>query len=142
MYNNTLQNEQIYSKFLYNNNEEKPVLASLLERSQKQEIDWGESKISSIQVRWTELVKESIDAIAEDNPYLPDLEVGQEVLAADAVAWVKGSRGLDCRPKVFDNVSKSWKLCDTGSMITVIKKSKEDKGLQLFRYFDKIYGGG
>ena len=127
MYNNTLQNEQIYSKFLYNNNEEKPVLASLLERSQKQEIDYGESKISSIQVRWTELVKKSIDAIAEDNPYLPDLEVGQEVLAADAVAWVKGSRGLDCRPKVFDNVSKSWKLCDTGSMITVIKKSKEDK---------------
>ena len=54
---------------------------------------------------------------------------GQEVPAVHAVAWVNGSRGggFDCRPKVFDGVSKSWKLCDTGSMVTVIKRDKDDK---------------
>ena len=38
-----------------------------------------------------------------------------------------GSKGLDCRPRVFDGISKSWKLCDTGSMVTVVRKTENDK---------------
>ena len=38
----------------------------------------------------------------------------------------KTERGFDCRPQLFDGVSKTWKLCDTGSMLTVIKRSPDD----------------
>ena len=66
--------------------------------------------------------------IADINPYLPNVSAGEVIPAVHAVAWVDGSRGgFDCRPKLFDGVSKSWKLCDTGSMVTVVKRVPEDK---------------
>ena len=52
--------------------------------------------------------------------------MGQEVDPWDVIAWVEGARNVDCRPKVFDGQSKTWKLCDSGSMVTVIKKGPND----------------
>ena len=125
MYANNLQNSQIYSKFLFNNKEEQPVLASLLEQCRKSEVDWGDK--SQIQKVWSARVTESINAIASDNPYLPSMVDGEVVASLDAVGHQDGARGFDCRPRVFDSLSSSWKLCDTGSMISVVKKSPTDK---------------
>ena len=83
MYANKLQNSQIYSKVLFNNKEEQPVLASLLERCRKSEVDWGDK--SQIQKVWSARVTESINAIASDNPYLPSMVDGEVVASLDAV---------------------------------------------------------
>ena len=114
-------NGKIYSKRFKLNSEERPILSSIAERCPKEEVDWG-----NVQERWNSKVAESISAIAEVNPYL-NLSPGVEILGVDAASWDSSLRGLDCRPKLFDGVSKTWKLCDTGSMITVIKKGQEDK---------------
>ena len=59
---------------------------------------------------------------------LPKYQLGEEVSFVDAVAWVQGAQGnLDIRPKHFDKHAKKWRLCDTGSMVTVIQKSPHDK---------------
>ena len=124
MYGNTSYNQQIYSK-LVQKEDEHPVLASLVERCLK-EVDWGEK--TKIQTSWNNRCSEAIQSVADLNPYLPSVVDGEEIPAIHAVAWIDGSRGgFDCRPKLFDGVSKSWKLCDTGSMVTVIKRAKDDK---------------
>ena len=123
MYSDTYKDEKIYTKFLNKNEDENQVLSSLVERCHNE----SNSVRNDIQSHWVERVQKAIEPIAADNPYLSTINVGDEVPAVSAVAWVQGSRGLDCRPKLFDNESKTWKLCDTGSMVTVIKKSKEDK---------------
>ena len=92
-------NSEKYSKFISSINEE-PVLASLLERCRKNEIDWGEKV--QIQNSWSRRVAESVNSIATVNPYLSGIDSGDEIPAISAVAWVKGSYGgLDCRPKLF-----------------------------------------
>ena len=124
MYNNKTNDEirQIYTKNFRIDREEKPVvLASITERCPKQEVDWGR-----VQSDWSDEVTKCIDSIAEVNPYL-DLSPGVEVLGVDAASWDPSVRGLDCRPKLFDANSQSWKLCDTGSMITVVRKGQDDK---------------
>ena len=124
MYGHQPYSGQIYSK-LIEDKPNQPVLASLVERCLK-EVDWGERQ--KIQSHWTNRCSQAISQIADSNPYLPSVVAGQEVPAVHAVAWVDGSRGgFDCRPKLFDGISKTWKLCDTGSMVTVVKRSKDDK---------------
>ena len=118
-------NAEIYSKFVHaiEESECNPVLSALIEQCQEK------SEINSIRIQsqWNAKVTEQLERIADKNPYLPDVEVGEEVPALSAVAWVDGSRNADCRPKVFDGVTKTWKLCDSGSMVTVIRKSPDDK---------------
>ena len=63
--------------------------------------------------------------IAEDNPYLK-MEPYQEISAIDAVNFRPNSYGLDVRPKVFDNATKSWTLIDSGSCLSVIPKKDSD----------------
>ena len=112
-----------YSKLIKINKTETPVLSSLVERCQRKEVDK-----EKIQESWVESCRLAVNSIAEVNPYLPEIVAGDEVSAFKAATWVNGSRGgLDCRPKVFDGVSKTYKLCDTGSMVTVVKKSETDK---------------
>ena len=97
------------------------MLSTLVERCLN-----SENK-SEIQNDWNRRVAEEINEIASINPYLPDLPIGEEIQALEAVAWVNGPRrGVDCRPKVFDGQSRTWKLCDSGSMVTVIKKGPDD----------------
>ena len=121
MYHDTFENYgKIYQKAIKINEEEKPVLSSIAERCPIEEVDWG-----SPQEKWNQKVSECIASIVDVNPYL-SIEPGTEVLAVDATS-LGALSGLDCRPKIFDGVTKTWKLCDTGSMITVVKKGPEDK---------------
>ena len=121
MYNNTYDSfGKIYQKAFKINEEEKPVLSSIAERCPIKEVDWGS------QQDWNQKVAESIASIVDVNPYLSVLEPGTEVLAVDATS-LGALSGLDCRPKIYDSISKTWKLCDTGSMLTVVKKGQEDK---------------
>ena len=112
MYGNTSSYGQIYSK-LIQDKPDQPVLASLVGRCLTEDLQ----EKQKIQDRWKSMCSEAIDQIAEHNPYLPDVIAGEEIPAIDAVAWVQGSRGgFDCRPKLYDGVSKSWKLCDMGNL--------------------------
>ena len=121
----TKDNSEKYSKFIHSINDEEPVLSSLLERCRTDEIDWGAK--AQIQADWNSKIADSIAQIASINPYLSGIGPGEEVPAISAVAWVKGSYGgLDCRPKLFDNATKSYKLMDTGAMVSVVKKSESD----------------
>ena len=97
MYPDTLDSK-IYAKMISEIQEDPPVLASLVEQCR----NLGNSK--QIQQKWSNKIASEISSIAADNPYLPDLVEGDELLAIDAIAWVDGSRGFDTRPKFFDNV--------------------------------------
>ena len=57
------------------------------------------------------MVAKAVDQIADDNPYV-SMQPYQEVSAIDSVNFKPGSYGLDIRPKVYDNVTKSWTLID------------------------------
>ena len=70
-------------------------------------------------------VKEAVDNVAEDNPYMSVKE--GEIAAIDAIRHKPGSYGLDIRPKVFDNISKQWTLLDSGSCVSCIPKTDSDK---------------
>ena len=115
---NFISNGKIYTKLLNESHKEESVISALAERCPKDEVDWG----ITLRSKWDKMVSEAVSQVADVNPYLPDIEVGDEVPALSAIAWVKGAQNLDCRPKVFDGTTKSWKLLDTGSSVTVIKK--------------------
>ena len=118
MYADAEQGAKIYSSFIQNQPEEVQI-SSLAEQSPLSR--------SQIQTQWNSLVASVIEKVAGDNPYLPTILPGQEIPAVEAANFVQGSRGgIDCRPQIFDGVTKTWKLCDTGSMLTVVKKSSED----------------
>ena len=82
MYGNHNNNREIYAKIVQN--EQHPVLASLVERSLKQEVDWGEKQ--KLQQSWSVRVNEAIQSVADVNPYLPAVADGQGVPAVQAVA--------------------------------------------------------
>ena len=116
-----MHEDKIYSKIVNENKEIESVISSVVERCPKDEVDWG------IRSNWEIAVSQALEQAAPINPYLQNLQVGEEVHALEAVAWVKGSQNVDCRPKLFDKLTKTWKLLDTGSAVTVVKKGPEDK---------------
>ena len=63
------------------------------------------------------------DPVVEKNLF-DDIAVGEEVAAIEAVS--QGMFAGDIRPKVFDKISQSWTLCDSGSVITCIPRKPED----------------
>ena len=105
MYNQDIHSEK-YNKIIYKSQEDSPILASLVERCQNQ----SESFKSETQRRWNALVSQSLEPVAEDNPYLVSFQAGDEVSALVASNHVPGSRGLDCRPKIFDGIKKDFQL--------------------------------
>ena len=64
-------------------------------------------------------------SIAEDNPYLSVLP--GEISALDAIKFKPGSYGMDIRPKIYDAISKSWVLLDSGSCVSCTSKKPGDK---------------
>ena len=106
LYADKNKSEKIYSKLIeaIETEDFQPVLPSLLERCRN-----SDNK-SSIQSSWSNWVTNQIDEVAGINPYLPTIESGVEIHSWDAIAWLDGTRNVDCRPKVYDGVSKSWKL--------------------------------
>ena len=51
----------------------------------------------------------------------------QEISAVEFINWVNNKQGIDCRPKLYDNLTKSYLLCDTGAMTTCVPKEAGDK---------------
>ena len=119
MYHDTLDTK-IYSQVLNTNQEESPILSSLVERCRNPD------QKQLAQIDWNQRVSHAVSSIVEVNPYLANTEYGEEVVAGSAIAWLRG-RNADCRPKLFDGITQTWKLCDTGSMVTVVKRGSEDK---------------
>ena len=117
-----MHDDKIYSKYINKNKEVESVISSVVERCPKDEVDWGISRS-----KWEIAVSQALEQAAPINPYLQNLPIDEEIYALDAIAWVKGSQNVDCRPKVYDGVTKSWKLLDTGSAVTVIKKVPKTK---------------
>ena len=76
------------------------------------------------QIEFEQKVSENVSLIAEDNPYL-NVKEG-EVSAIEAIGHKSGSYGLDIRPKIFDGISKSWTLLDSGSCVSCIPKEAND----------------
>ena len=69
-------------------------------------------------------ISDAISQVAEDNPFLTVTE--GEIAAIDAIKFRPGSYGLDIRPKVFDNKSKTWTLLDSGSCVSIIPRKPTD----------------
>ena len=113
-----MQNGNIYSKLVKEKKEVESIISSV-ERCPKDEVDWGVTRS-----KWEIAVSQALEQAAPINPYLQNLQVGEEVPALAAIAWVKGSQNVDCRPKLFDKLTGTWKLCDTGSAVTVVKMIK------------------
>ena len=65
---------------------------------------------------WDSQVSDIANKIALVNPYIQHKNPGEEIAAIDAVNWVNGQFGqVDFRPKLYDNITKSHILCDTGA---------------------------
>ena len=88
---------------------------------------WGPYPFKPVcQVQWDQTVTEAVDKIAEDNPYL-SYKPGDEVSALEFINWINGAYGQDIRPKLFDNITKSYVLFDTGAMKSCVPKLPSDK---------------
>ena len=113
MYHNT-SDPKIYSSLL-RQNEEKPRVASLVERCPKSFIPPGfKNTVHSDGPRMK----------IQTQNYL--WKPGDELHGPVEVALASESAVVDCRPKVFDGVSNTWRLMDTGSMCSVVKKTDQD----------------
>ena len=55
------------------------------------------------------------------DPNEPKTKIGDEISAVEYVNWVN-QNGQDCRPKLFDNITKSYIRFDTGAMICCVRR--------------------
>ena len=99
-----------------------PSLASISE-------EWGQYPHKPVcQISWDNSIKEAIENIVDINPYVIHKKAGEEISAIEAINWIKGQYGqVDFRPKIYDNITKSYTLCDTGAMISCVPKEPGDK---------------
>ena len=107
-----------------------PDISSLstLGQAEISEDKWGQYPFKPVcQVQWDSQLKSVLDGIAEDNPYSSIIQIGDEISALEYVNWIKGSFGQDCRPKLYDNITKSYMLWDTGAMTSCLPRQKGDK---------------
>ena len=73
---------------------------------------------------WNKLVLAAVERASHVNPFTKDLPVGTIIPAVEAVNWESNG---DVRPRLYDHASKSFRLIDSGSMITATKKLPSDK---------------
>ena len=89
---------------------------------------WGEYPFKpQCQKQWDQKIKNISLQIADLNPYLKFKKPGDEILAVEAVNWNFSQEQMDFRPKIYNNLSKSYILCDTGAMISCVPKENSDK---------------
>ena len=62
-----------------------------------------------------------------ENSHAEKFKENEEVSALDYINWINGTSRLDCRPKFYDNVTKSYMLLDTGAMSSCVQKKEDDK---------------
>ena len=97
---------------------------------------WGQYPHKPIcQELWDKSVADSLDLIATDNPYL-SYNSGDEISALEFVNWINGAYGQDCRPKIWDNITKSYILFDTGAMKCCVPKQPSDKVVKNTTFFE------
>ena len=111
--------------------EDEPNISSLSSLGQDHapisENQWNQYPFKPVcQQQWDQQISEIMSQIAEDNPYR-NILIGDEISASEFINWIKGSYGQDCRPKLYDNITKSYILWDTGAMTCCIPKSAGDK---------------
>ena len=88
---------------------------------------WGDYPFKpQCQKQWDEKIKCISSRIAELNPYLPTKKPGDEISAVEALNWNDKQEQMDFRPKIYDNITKSYILCDTGAMISCIPRTSSD----------------
>ena len=59
----------------------------------------------------------TVHAENDQNENKPDIQPGSVISAIEAMSHNPGAFGVDIRPKVYDNVTKSWVLLDSGSCV-------------------------
>ena len=59
------------------------------------------------------------------------------ITAAQAVKWTPGKNRKDMRPRVFDNITQSYTLLDSGSAVTVIPAGPDKKAAELTVFLKK-----
>ena len=94
---------QIYSAYL---KEESDVPESLFQASTRQ------SHLKEAQNRFSELAAEAFEIAALVDPFKPDMEVGVEIPAVEAVNWSVGN--VDIRPRLIDGATGEPRLLDSG----------------------------
>ena len=126
-----IDNEKIQQLIDVNDLQASGSFISDVEWCQVSQIDWFKKPGWSYycdkpicQIDWEQSVRDEVDKIAEDNPYAK-MEIG-EIPALESVNHTQGSYGLDTRPKIFDKLSKTWVLLDSGSCVTCVPKTSKD----------------
>ena len=108
--------------------ENEPDISTYIPQATISEI-WGQYPHKPVcQVEWDKAVSDISDNVAELNPYVKFKKPGEEISAVEAINWTKNQFGqVDFRPKIYDSVTKTYTLCDTGAMISCIPREKGDK---------------
>ena len=70
---------------------------------------------------WCQNLNQSDKFIQEPFPENPE-----EISAAQAIKWTPNFKGLDMRPRVFDKITKTHILVDSGSAITAVPAGPDD----------------
>ena len=86
----------------------------------------GSSANKNTQARWYQNYTVPDKYVNPNETKGPKTKIGDDISALEYVNWVKHN-GQDCRPKLFDNITKSYILFDTGAMICCVPKQKDDK---------------
>ena len=68
----------------------------------------------------------SSQGVQNGPPINTEVKIGEEVSAVEFINWIKGISTQDCRPKLYDNITKSYMLFDTGAMTCCLPKEKGD----------------
>ena len=129
LYNNNIANEANTYNPLISYESEEPIISSIVEQQfdLQSKLVWGSYPAKPVaQQQWEMQVAAAVAPVAEDDPFKPFPEPSV-VSASEAMNWVPGSKGLETRPRLFDGVTKTHMLCDTGSMVSIFPRTEQDK---------------
>ena len=129
LYNNNIANEANTYDPLISYESEEPIISSIVEQQfdLQSKLVWGSYPAKPVaQQQWEMQVAAAVAPVAEDDPFKPFPEPSV-VSASEAMNWVPGSKGLETRPRLFDGVTKTHMLCDTGSMVSIFPRTKQEK---------------
>ena len=126
LYNNNISKEEKIYHPLINYEKEEPLISQVVEPefNLSSKLVWGSYPAKPVaQSEWEMQVAAAVAPVASDDPFEPFPEPSV-VSASEAMSWIPGSKGLETRPRLFDGITKTHMLCDTGSMVSIIPKKK------------------
>ena len=92
--------------------QDRPESSSFMQ-SRLSQISQVQAEISSIRI--------------QSDSGLPDLPLGVEIPAVDAVGWKNGHRAVDIRPRLVDKSTKVARLIDTGAQLSATVRLPGDQ---------------